>query len=266
MYKPYVIVSPDYDFTSGGIKVMWGLFGHLLARGHEVYMNRKPAYQETIGIYPEIQNGNPANTETVVRYILNKPGVMWNGTTPSPTTFDPTDKLFYFSRLFGDTDDNHYLFLPIINLHVFKDQNKKRTNTAYFVGKGQNTALHPLDAIQITREMAQNQQELADILNTCRTLYCYDPITAMTEVSRLCGCRVVIIPSTYTLEEYMKYEPGMNGITWGDIWLNKDYVGRINWEDEDEIRKLDTEAFREHYVDMIKKFDKQLDLFIELTQ
>lgn len=249
MSKPYCIVSPDYDYTSGGIKVMWGLYGHLLAKGVEVYMNRRPA-KHTIAIYPEITQGNPANGETVVRYILNKPGVMSSNGVSGPTEFETTDNLYYFSRLFGDTNGNHYMFLPVIDLHTFYDQRKKRDKRAVFVGKGQDLGLHKPGAIIINRELAQDQQELANLLNECEVLYCYDPVTAMTEVARLCGCRVVIYPSTYTLSEFGKYEPGLNGISWGT----------------DQGIKLETGLFRFDYMNLKKEFDLKLDLFIEDTQ
>lgn len=249
MNKPYCIVSPDYDYTSGGIKVMWGLYGWLLAKGQEVYINRRPQ-RHTIVIYPEIMHGNPAKGETVIRYILNKPGVMASNGVPGPTSFDPTDKLIYFSKLFGDTNDS--LFLPIIDLNTFKNYNRNRTKKAYFIGKGSNTFQHPTNAIEITREMALDQKGLAELLNQCDVLYGYDPVSAMYECARLCGCRVVLIQDIYTKEEWSKYEPGMYGLNWG-----KDNMDKL-YDNFDE--------FREHYKGMIDKFSKQLDQFIEETQ
>ena len=226
MIKPYVISTPKFQVTSGGIRVMWGLYGWLLAKGQIVYVNEILHGVESIGIYPEIINGNPLEATKIVRYILNKPGLMGKGTpgtstfAPGPTQFDPSDELYYFSRLFGKAkDQKHYMFLPIINTHLFFDQGKKRTKIAYFVGKGvrqlADTNVHPQSAILIDRNFAQDQQALADLLNECEVLYCYDFVTAMTEVSRLCGCRVIIIPSVYTRKQFENYEPGLNGISWG---------------------------------------------------
>jgi hypothetical protein len=196
-----------------------------------------------------------------VRYILNKPGVvpalMSDGSlVTGPTEFDPTDRLYYFSRLFGETTDDRYLFLPILDLHTFKDQKKKRTKTACFIGKGikdneiMKKFIHPKDAILINRELAQDQQALAGLLNECEVLYCYDPVTAMTELARLCGTRIVMVNPLYTKETFSTYEPGMNGISWG----------------KDEGVTLWTQAFRTHYESMIRKFSDDLDRFIEDTQ
>lgn len=255
MYKPYVITSPPWETTSGGVRVMYGLYGWLLAKGQEAYLNQLPAGKDVIGIYPEIQQGNPANAKTVVRYILNKPGLipalMSDGTLRSgPVKFDEKDILYYFSCLFGKGD---YMFLPILNMKLFKDQKKNRTKTAYFIGKGMNYQLnyiHPENSILIDREMGQDQGLLADVLNECHTIYIYDPVSAMTELARLCGVRVIMVNPVYTKDEFSKYEPGMEGINWG----------------EDEGIKLDTNTFTLRYRQLIRDFEIKLDSFIERTQ
>jgi hypothetical protein len=249
MDRPYVIVSPDYNPTSGGIKVMWGLYGWLLAKGCTVFMNKRPQ-GDVIAIYPEIESGNPVMTDRIVRYILNVPGVMGKGIPgtnsfiPGPTTFDKREKLYYFSRMFGEVqDENHYLFLPVINLHVFKDLKKKRNKTCFLVGKGYNTHKHQQDSIELTRKIAEDQDQLNDLLNECHTFYCYDKLTAMMEVSRLAGCKVEYY-GDYTMKELKQYEPGLNGIN----------------------SELNIEKFRDHYEEMVFEFEEKLDLFIEETQ
>lgn len=231
---------------------MWGLYGWLLSKGQIVYPNASYENKDFVAIYPEIFHGNETGAKKVVRYILNKPGVMSSMGVPGPTEFNKNDELYYFSRLFAPegVDDNHILFLPIIDLHLFKDQKKKRDKKCYFVGKGIERGLHPKDCIKIDRSFAQDQQKLADLLNECEVMYSYDSVSAMFEVARLCGCRVVVFPSEYTKEEFSKYEPGMNGISWG----LEDY------------QKLDTEAFRGHYEALRGIFEKRLDKFIEETQ
>lgn len=261
MSKPYVITSPPFETTSGGVRVMYGLYGWLLAKGQIVFLNQKPLHGDFVGIYPEIEHGNPAGASTVVRYILAKPGevdaIYSDGTSKvGPTNFSSSDRLYYFSKLCGKTDKKHYLFLPILNLHVFKDQKKKRVKTAYLVGKGikdpniKEKFIHPKDSIYIDRYFAQDQQALADLLNECEVLYCYDYRTAMTEIARLCGVRVIVVSDFYTKKEFSQYEPGMNGISWG----------------KDEKIELNTELFRKHYKNMVKEFEVNLDKFIEDTQ
>lgn len=228
---------------------MWGLLGHLLAKGQIVQPN-VIFDGDFIAIYPEIVNGNPFNAPHVVRYILNKPGVMSGNGIPGPTSFDKTDKLYYFSKLFGKAASDHYLFLPILNFHLFKDLGMKRPKTAYFVGKGVSTGIHPHDSVLIDRSVAADQEALANLLNECEVVYSYDPVSAMTELARLCGCRIVMVNSVYTRDQYKDYEPGLNGMSWGS----------------DTKVPLDVKGFRSNYVDLKRLFSMHLDRFIEETQ
>lgn len=250
--KPYVIISPEYDHTSGGIKVMWGLYGWLLAKGQIAYINRWPQ-GEVIAIYPEIQNGNPVNAKQIVRYVLNTPGVMggmdqYGRFTPGPVDF-PGENVYYFSRMFGKAkDEKHYLFLPVIDTNTFRNRNGIRTKSCYLIGKGTNKHKHPEDSIAIDRRFASDQGALSDLLNECHTFYCYDNLTAMMEVSRLCGCPVQYY-GDYTYEQLSQYEPGLDGIT-------------IDGVEE----PFHPDLFRTHYIEMVHVFQKRLDDFIEETQ
>jgi hypothetical protein len=252
-YKPYSLFTPPFETTSGGVRVMYGLYGALLQAGQIVHLNAKYNHSDFIAIYPEIQQDNPAEANTVVRYILNKPGVMSSNGVAGPTEFGENDILYYFSRLFGETDESHYMFLPIINTHLFKDNKCKRNKIAYMIGKSQvqpKDYIHPSGSIEITRELAQDQEALSNLLNECSVLYCYDPVSAIMEIARLCGCRIIYIPSIYTKEELSKYEPGLNGISFG----------------KDEGIELDTRKFTEHYMFMKELFNYKLDSFISTTQ
>jgi hypothetical protein len=251
--KPYSVVTPNFKIDSGGIRVMWGLYGWLLAKGQIVNVNLQYPDPNFIAIYPEIYNGNPIGANTIVRYILQKPGMMGKGTPgtssfrPGPTEFGPNDKIFAFSRLYmKDLSQNRYMFLPILDMHLFNNQNKPRTKKFYYVGKGINTNQHSPDATELPR--MQNQQKLADMMNDCEVLYVYDPVTALSEIARLCGTRVVMFAPMEGFEKY--YEPGTNGIS-----LYKDNEIELNYTE-----------FRAHYSEMRNTFSKKLDSFIELTQ
>ena len=232
---------------------MWGLYGWLLAKGQLAFVNTK-VDAPSVGIYPEIYENNDMEANTVVRYILQKPGMMGtsdeNGVfKQGPTEFPKEDKIYVFSKIydtFGVKDD-HILFLPILNMQLFKDYGKKRTKTAYLVGKGINTHKHPEDSVEITRQFAIDQKALADLLNECQTLYCYDPVSAMMEVSRLCGCPVAYHGGK-TRDELKDYEPGLDGIDFGEGTM---------WSSEN---------FRDHYKQLVTDFSLKLDRFIEETQ
>lgn len=254
-YYPYSIYTPEFDPTSGGIRVMWGLLGWLLAKGQLAVANAR-WHTPFNAIYPEIIHGNPFGSERVVRYILNRPGVMASYGVPGPQSFGD-DEIYVFSRIYDtfNVDDEHILFLPILNLHIFKDYKRNRTQTCYFVGKGTDQNLHPADSIPITREFAQDQQQLAELLNNCHTMYTYENPTAMNEIARLCGCKVVFFPegsaTPYTKKELETlYEPGMQGVAFG----------------RDDSVQLDVKKFRKTYIELIREFEKKLDTFIIHTQ
>lgn len=259
MRKIYSIWSPPYSITSGGIKVLYGLYGHLLARGEQVYLNGQfQDPKDTIAIYPEIAHGNQLNAEKVVRYILQVPGLM--GTTLQTGSFQQgpstdeikatSDYITIFSKVYDTigVPDEQIMFLPIINLKVFYDQKKLRNKTCFLIGKGINQSKHPKDSIELTRQFAVDQQALAELLNECHTFYCYDRLSAMGEVARLAGCKVQYY-GDFSREELAKYEPGMNGMGY-----------------RNEEVKLDVSAFREHYIGLIRTFEQRLDRFIEITQ
>jgi hypothetical protein len=254
MYRSYSVFTPEFDPLSGGIRVMWALCGWLLAKGQIALTNVKFT-DDFVAIYPEIVHGNPFNAKRVIRYILNKPGVMASYGVKGPTVFDKNDQIYVFSRIYDTfgVDESHLLFLPVLNLHIFKDYKRKRPNTCYFVGKGKDLGLHPKEAIKIDRSNSSNQGQLAEVLNSCSVMYSYENPTAMLEIARLCGCRVVFFPEgarfKYTEKELKeKYEPGMDGVGWGK-----------------EV-DLDVKGFRERYKGLIDTFEKKLDRFIYQTQ
>lgn len=243
--KPYLIRTPEFDAASGGIRVMYGLYGALLLKGQLAFLNCN-INSESIGVYPEIYHGNDMFATQVVRYILQKPGMMQTGGVQGPEVFDKNDDVWAFSHLFADVDEEKYMFLPILDTHLFRDQKKRRTKKFFFVGKGVNRGKHPLEATELPR--MHDQQLLADLMNECETLYIYDPVTAMSEIARLCGANVVMLDPMEGFEE--KYEPGMNGISFlADTPVKLDYI-----------------EFQAYYSRMKRDFLYKLDDFIENTQ
>ena len=229
---------------------MYGLYAWLLMKGQIAHLNAKYDTPNFTAVYPEIYQGNKTGAQHVVRYILQTPGVMNLYGVPGVTEFPKNDKIFVFSKIYDtfDVDDDHLMFLPILNLHIFKDNKKKRKKTCYLVGKGEDQHKHPKNAIKIDRQFANDQGALADLLNECHTLYGYDRLTALYDIARLAGCRVQYY-GDFSKKDLLKYETGMNGFGY-----------------QDEEVKLDTGAFRSHYKGMIKTFSKKIDRFIELTQ
>lgn len=248
--RPYNIWSPKYDVTSGGIRVLHGLRSWLEIKGQEVYMNEEK--KGAIAIYPEIVNGNPLNGEKVVRYVLQKPGLMTMGGKGGPTSF--AEQAFVFSEFYNTigVDKDHIMFLPILNTELFKD--KKQPRKGLCVYKRRATP-NTIDGFVLSDELIKDQQKLADYFNTVEVVYAYGPLSAMWDIARLCGCRVIINPSNdkfkQTKEETSKYE------------LCQNFNG-LSWIEDD--GKFDSDSFRELYLDLRKQMDTKIDFFIKESQ
>lgn len=253
--RSYSVISPKYEITSGGVRVLYGLYAWLTVKGQIAFINQHIPGSDHVVIKPEIAPiENPSGASKIVRYILQKPGVVSaiaeDGTAKAGPKGFPEDEILYtFSKMYYDLPEDRQLFLPILSTHEFRDKKKKRTKTAYMVGKGINTNKHPQDAIRITRDLAQDQTALADILNECQVLYSYDPVSAITEIARLCGCPVILNQTWFSRDKYKLYEPGLDGISF-----------------DNEIVEFDSQKFKEHYENMKEVFSKKLDKFIEETQ
>lgn len=255
MRKPYSLFLHNYEFLSGGIKVMYALYGSLLLKGEEVVDKGIFNNPNFVAIYPEIVHENPLRADKVVRYLLNKLGVMSSGGIPGPMHFMGTDEIFVFSKMFApDTPEDHLMFLPAINTKVFFDKKGTRTKNAVFVGKGLSSMMtihHPDDCIVINGETVKDQEGLANLLNECQCLYTYDPVSAMGDIARLCGTRVAYLSDEYTRKDYDLYECGTNGMT---------FKGETTHE-------LDSEAFWDTYRGLQDKFwNESLPNFISITQ
>lgn len=254
MVKSYNIWSPPFESLSGGIRVLYGLRSWLETRGQMVEING-PTRANQVTIYPEIVNDNPLKSNNIVRYILQKPGLMTTHGTPGPTTF-PGEKVFVFSELYNTVgvDQDHIMFLPVLNLHLFKDQKKPRKGGCIYIRRHPRTII--TDYPVLTEGMITDQQGLADYLNTIEIMHFYGPTSAMHDIARLCGCRVIIHPAEdkfkQTKEEFSKYE------------LYQDFNG-ISWEKDNE-KKIDTERFTGLYFDLRKRMWDKIDNFINLTQ
>jgi len=267
--KPYYVYSPPFDRSSGGIVVMHKIAKDLSSKGCEVhlkdvvldklYQTDWPNMAHGIAIYPEIVHRNPFGCKTVVRILLSIPG-MWGG----PTDFSPYDLLYVYSKMFNSKihmPENRILYVPCLDLNVFYDQGKSRSWVGYYRGKGTQPDLHeishasPLGGKESFRGEAR-QAALCDLLNRCRLLYVYDYCTCITDIARLCGCPVVVIPNDifskadYEQSEFWEFGGIGYGLEEADLAINS----------------MDSQHARDWYLMKEEEFQVALDRFIEVTQ
>jgi O-antigen biosynthesis protein len=276
--RSYLIYAPPFDQSSGGVVVLHRLSVELKKRGCNVLLStdkQNPRWPkiylweektfiqnpEAIAIYPEIIFGNPFHTETVVRYLLNIPG-----RCGGPDNFSNSDnEMFYtYSNLFNtklQLPPDHVMLIPHIDLNVFYDRHLKRSGRLKYFGKRISVDDPRLARIPVVGSKEgfrgdEGQNRLAEQLNKCEMLYCYDNATALTEIARLCGCPVVIIPDgSYTYPEYRQHE----------FWKS----GGIGWDIlESPVARetINSDLMRSDYEEAEKVFQKKLTDFIEITQ
>ena len=257
--KPYVIWSPPYHECSGGIRVLHRLCHELTKRDIETYITTEvlcddlleTSYRDDsddfIAVYPEIVAGNPLGAKTVARWVLNVPGRL-----AGETEYDKDEIIFPFSRILNQwgLPEERVLYLPELNLDFYYDKNDRpRHNKVAYFGKGKGAV--DKDTIVLGNKPTV---ERADLLRSSYVMYCFDNMTAMMNVSRLCGCPVVLIPNGELTEEQLNmWETGRDGIAYG----KEQYLRTTNFHSGD---------YRLKYKEEIKKFDEKLENFIKETQ
>ena len=275
-WNSYIMLAPDWCNVSGGGALLHSWASRMYRLGADIYINTKiqnPKWdriptmdkfkgdlKKTIGIYPEVTYGNPFNCGHSVRLLLHLPG--FHG---GPLTFE-NDILYTHSHVFNSRlklPQDRVIPIPYLNLEKFYDRKMKRTRVMAYKNKGighyPNPEIKDVELIGTGFDFNgdEGQEKLATILNQTQVLYCYDNITAMAEIARLCGCPVVIIPDpAWKREEIIK----------SDTW----HCGGIGYgfeEKEEAIETTDAERLRDYYENEYEfKCMSALKRFIHDTQ
>jgi len=166
-------------------------------------------------IYPEVITGNPLAAESVIRWVLNRPGLL-----AGDAVYSEHEHVFYYSEIYRPYIQNRIagkLCMPIIDEAIFHSDGSApvhRSLECFYVGKSvwKDGVIDRDRVFEITREYPA-KTELGKLFRVARVLYCFDNSTALVYEALLCGCPVVIIPDgTQTRQDYGKLE---SGIAWG---------------------------------------------------
>ncbi|WP_342651042.1 glycosyltransferase [Pseudomonas sp. REB1044] len=273
--QPYYIYAPDYRRSSAGIRVLHMLCDALNQSGQEAYVTASVVNPDLITpklnadliaqhqfqglspiiVYPEIIDGNPLNGQTVVRYLLNRPGFLHG-----EGLYAEDDILFSYTKplLMPGMSEDRVLYLPGPDLTVFcppSDPAKRIPGkVCYYQGRnGQapiDSALLPPGAIEVTSRWPQSWEALADLFQQCEYFYCTEA-SALAGEAALCGCLGVVIPNEWAP---LKLESTAYGVAWGT--------------DPAEIERARStnHLLRERLLKAQVDFWPALDHFIELTQ
>lgn len=193
----FTIFAPSYNEKSGGAWVLHFLCHSLNQIGYEsnvfIYeasklvnpkFNTPQGYiNNSIVIYSEIIINNPLKAEKVVRYMLNKEGILQG----RMINWGATDYPLAFSKVYKENCET--LFYPNCDLSIFYCDGRPKIQNSFYVGKGYLYGNCPkLDCFEITREHPKSKQELAEALRNSKILFSYDCVSATNTDAALCGC------------------------------------------------------------------------------
>lgn len=218
---PYYIAAPGYDRRSSGIRVMHQLCDSLNQLGLEAYIHtplrsprlnaplltpeiraeHKDAGLNPIAIYPEIVGSNPLDCDVVVRYILNRPGLL--GEKPN---YGNDDLYWLHNAEVADALPHHegVLHMPAVDTSIFNNldnpHDQARQGACIYYGRyTEGAQAHPELAARctvITKTFPTSHEELAALFRRSTHVYCFEN-TSISMEARLCGCPVVQLPSPF---------------------------------------------------------------------
>jgi hypothetical protein len=208
--KNIVIYWPNgYNECSGGVTVLHYI-GKLLKEKNinvKMYSNAGPNEifsdftnhvdtENTIAIYPEVENGNPLNAKYVVRWILAELGKVANINIFK--NWGKNDLVYYYlsEKKIKDSPEKYdsiYKFLTTIYLkpNTFINYNRQRNGYCHIfkkchIHKNGIQQFHPPHSVELRH--FNNYEELVNFFNRFEYFVCYDPACFLVFLAGLCGC------------------------------------------------------------------------------
>lgn len=207
------VCSPPFDALSGGVRALFLLGHHLRARGFNAYMSTRatgtePPYDTPIAprermrvsypgdvvVYPEIYEGNFRGGTHVVRFLLNRPGVVKRDLAAS---FGTQDFFLHFDRSHVPAGrESQDLYTPLVDRRFYHRNGEAAVREGYVVCSKRE----PLEDVRIpgwakplrvvTAGRLKSHAELGDLYRRSKALIVYERTTAIYE-ALCCGCPVI---------------------------------------------------------------------------
>jgi GT2 family glycosyltransferase len=225
----------------------------------ELKFQHEQAGREPIVVYPEVVPGNPIKARSVVRYLLNIPGLIG-----SDTEFADSEMIFaYGQHLLPEGESaERILFLPPIDTSLFNNlanpYDKHRKGWLIYPGRHADALKeHPDLAAKctvITHAWPATPREMAELFRRSEGIYCFSS-TATALEAMLCGCPAVVLKSPFFDGTPLGVgEFGTHGLAFEDA------------PEAIEQARSGLAIVQERYTDLQNRFWGQLGRFIELTQ
>jgi len=219
----------------------------------------KQAGKVPIGIYPEVVSGNPLMTPVVVRYMLNKEGLIGGNRVEA----GPRDLFFYFREEFaGRGRSVDILTLPGTDMEMFSpDPERVKTSRLLYLNRVPRDAVDfsllppDIEILSLTDPLPLLQ--LAEKFKSAKVLYSFETSSTCTK-AMLCGCPVVALKAkgyehlAFTEETLKFYQYSGVAVDAGASSLQKA---------ESELPNI-----RQWHAELEDKFWEQLAVFTSKTQ
>ena len=239
----YIIWSPEYTDSSGGIMALHLLARDLANEGYPVLITTQKTIkgslaktlpdcpldfkpEETMAIYPEIVSGHPfvENAKYVTRWLLNTPGKIGGD-----GIYGESDLVYKYWDYFEAPDESKvtgFLRTMDAKLDQYVNKGQERSGECYIVKKGSKKVLDKHSPHSVNIDQFKGDDYLVDLFNKTERFISYDSMTFHSIHAALCGCLSIVIPDEgVSKEEFVKRTPQYkNGIAYGmdDIQHAKD--------------------------------------------
>jgi glycosyltransferase involved in cell wall biosynthesis len=175
--------------------------------------------REPIVVYPEVTPGNPRKGKIVVRYLLNRPGLLVPGVEK---TDGDNDYFIHYTEehsLPGRTSFD--AFMPLVDRNVyFPDpvEPVRQGFVVYSLRVNLDRVALPewlTPVTMVSRKAPRSHQELAALYRQSRAMVTFERSTAIIEALH-CGCPVICIDAEHLSEgkAYHRLFHGA-GLVWG---------------------------------------------------
>lgn len=237
--QPYYLEAPESGRKSQSANLMHKLCSALNAMGFDAYLeSSEPSGELWTPLLTEatrvahykagkkpivVSNTEPsANLKGIglqVRYLLDKPA----NEAVEPRRGVATPLKYVQSAI--PVAPYRALFIPALDLAWVDDDkllsHAERSglaylNTQYLAAGGEARDFGP-DALDLASDTLKSEVAICAALCRTRVLYAFEH-SWLTDLARLCGCPVVLIPNAFTLKSRPKGLEGLNkaGVAWGE--------------------------------------------------
>jgi len=227
------IYCSAYEQKSYGIRILYTLAAEISRLGREarcLCFSPRPAFRlpseleaitqyldegekpdisdEDIVVYSDSEKGNPLGAKRVVRYLLNKPGVL----TGALVDYGPSDYIVEYSPLVGIHFPKLFLLNDDRELIDRWAGSRREDSVAFYFGKIEKKNRSKFWRIiarvrkdfsghyLITRRYPRDRDELFSILSKVSLLVSLDPLTNLNYEAALLGTPVLLLNDSYNTE------------------------------------------------------------------